>query len=556
MIQHNEKNSCEENLWLSIKETISKDLHTLVDDAYELQRMIEDIPTPTRVRLRLTKQVAMLRRVIELKRDEFAAAYANFSCESLADYSENFLSDKARELKLLMCTYGSLHAAIVQRVNALAGHFPSRDYSLNLVDMLIGACYSMIAENIDNKNSFAHLILQEEWFRPIPYFEKRDIEYPLEYNGIILTSGIGVPSSIINAPWNLPSLIHEMAHDLDRKFALSSYHLRQYLHSHPISDHLKFTGEIKQIWLGWLGEIIPDMLGVILLGPAYVHSLFSLQLQTYGLHIAKNDDGYHPQPYVRGLIALKTLELTSHAPHHGRTPLFEDDMKRLRQIWEENTFHPGVETVRIGLAGKEYSIEEITAPMEEYLTLLLHAEIWKDFSTEKPIEHPTIHAFAEKVSSFIAQFQTPAQNVFYMIPHYTDTEEEILKTLIEKLPDEKALQAYIDEMNLYQDRKLPLYLIAASYWAKEHSPNLAWRIHSNLKTILLHLMKEEELEEVEQLSVSECSALINEAIERIKEAADVSGIGTILKKQVLLLAPGPGDVPPGGGAGPTDSWMR
>ena len=491
-------------LWRILEDTISSGMKSITEDLKELSDMVQN-----QSEKRLIKQVALLTDVLERKKKVFDEIRPN-ACSNvqstsstaskasyLAENSERVLTEKARELTLLTYTYGSLHAAIVQRINMNANPQKSsaRQIPLEIVDMLIDCCYSMIATRF-SEGTFLHQMLTEDVLRPVPYFEKRDIEYPLELDGIILTSAIGIPSSIINAPWALLSPIHEIAHDFDRKFALSTYYLRnilnEKLNKSPFGENMseiqelrkenmnlemklknnttnttilkqlewnkrlieklsvspvKFSFEIKQIWLGWLKEIIPDMFGVLLLGPTYVHSLLSMLMQLHGQYIREADDGSHPQPYIRGLIAITTLRLLAERR-------FEKEADKFQALWTEETFIPRIETVFIGTQREEYAVEEITIPMERYIRLLL---------TEK------IYPKMEKIGS--SPEMEEIGSLQELIDICTNDENSFISDLPEKLRD---VNINVNDSTIFEfaeKKKFPLLAIAAAYRAREISLN-------------------------------------------------------------------------------------
>jgi hypothetical protein len=426
-------NTAKMDLWTALAYKLRKGFWSLRQDLKSLQAKVhEDLSADEEnVKRRLMEQVSMLDYVLWERYDKASVLVQNITklsdseeteestsrkpsgrpraMQALSDLSdladltptdfsryfsehaEILLTSKAKELTLLAYTYWSLQAAIIQRINAVkkrksgkpgALELSSQAFSLEMVDLVIDHCYSLLGSKLQD-GTFAKLML-EKLPRPIPYFEKRDIEYPLELDGIIVTSGIGIPSAISSAPWEAISVVHEIGHDFDNKFALSKYYLRNLINDN-LDDKLekKLDPQIKQIWLGWLVEILPDVFGTLLLGPAYVYSLLSVLLQGHGLNIRQADDGRHPQTYIRGLIAIATLNLLlQEQESSGQQDIvkqeaiaggsLQEEISALKSLWTESTFIPKIETVHAGPQKKEYTIAQITAPMEEYLRLLLY----------------------------------------------------------------------------------------------------------------------------------------------------------------------------------------
>ena len=79
-------------------------------------------------------------------------------------------------------------------------------------------------------------------------------------------------------------------------------------------------------WLHWVDEIVADIVGTLLCGPAY--ALSAQDIQATSIKRATDlysDDGEHPMPYLRPMIALKVLELTTGTD-------LQDDLKPLLDV--------------------------------------------------------------------------------------------------------------------------------------------------------------------------------------------------------------------------------
>lgn len=470
--------------------------------------------------------------------------------DSANRYIENLLADKAEELRLISHAYWSLRTAITQRINAVddvdkkmlyrdIGRRsmtnpalqslrwepspiiePYRAKFLELVDAIIDTCYTVLAANLD-KNTFAHELLTKTP-RPIAYFEKRDIECPLQIDGIILTSGIGIPLTSIKAFWSTIATVHEVGHDFDHKFALSSYYLRNL-----INDKLKTQdSEIKEIWLGWLCEILADVIGILLSGSAYVSSLFSMLLQLHGLMIGAADDGEHPQSYIRGLIAIKVLELTLKEGDDYYNE-YRKIIDELEALWTTNTFIPKVEVVKAGPRKKEYRLSEITAPMEDYLKLILD----RDNGLE-PFGGKSLCDLIEPLSGKEQRIIDEITDALLLKDNLTEDDKNQLKA----------------KMNIGKDAPRDrLYIIAASHRAflktvlkrdrdqafLEKNDHIT-RIHKNTRS-LLEPEKQGGKRDDDHIDVEQL-------IQNLKETAERENLTKVLKK--VIAYPGPAGYPP------------
>lgn len=325
-------------------------------------------------------QLPTLQYVLEREKEERTLPKEKFSAMLCEDYA----TKNAKQLELLEETYWSFRTAIAQRIEIIDAFLKNRKsleigqedqlpqgaMALWIVDILIDRCYSILGRRL-KKGSFAELILNS-LPRPIAYFDKLASQYPLQREGIILSSGIGLPFSLLNDPWLSISVIHEIAHDFDRKFALSAYYLRNVANKKFTKYLPHVSSDIKRIWLDWLPEILADAMGILFLGPAYVYSLLEMLFQTKKTQIIAADDGKHPQAYIRGLLNIEMLKVILPPVQNDE---LQKDIIALQQLWIKNTFIPNIETVHVRLSNKEYAVEEITAPMKKLVRWVMTSKL-------------------------------------------------------------------------------------------------------------------------------------------------------------------------------------
>ena len=123
-----------------------------------------------------------------------------------------------------------------------------------------------------------------------------------------------LPIPVIEIPWDhvvnlweFLSLHHEVGHDLEQDLGL-----REALLS-SLEEQLTQTGVHSpriNLWKNWEGEIIADLIGLMLAGPAFAYSLMNLLILPPNLVTTYNPNDVHPSHYVRIFINsafVKTL---------------------------------------------------------------------------------------------------------------------------------------------------------------------------------------------------------------------------------------------------------
>ncbi len=115
---------------------------------------------------------------------------------------------------------------------------------------------------------------------------------------------VKLPNHRLINPWSLGAVPHEIGHNLQNDLDLWTAAPRL------IRDRLTAAGiprEAVRIWMRWHKEIYADLIGVLLIGPAYVSSLFDVVGKAPERVARFSSSGVHPTSYVRPLINTELL---------------------------------------------------------------------------------------------------------------------------------------------------------------------------------------------------------------------------------------------------------
>jgi hypothetical protein len=121
-------------------------------------------------------------------------------------------------------------------------------------------------------------------------------------------------------PWTLGAIPHEVAHNIQSDLGLWTVLPRR------IFRALRTLGlplDVAVTWARWHKEMFADLLGVLLIGPAFVSSLMDVVAKSPDATASFNPRGVHPTPYLRVFIDLELL---------GRMD-FPDDTTALKRAW-------------------------------------------------------------------------------------------------------------------------------------------------------------------------------------------------------------------------------
>ena len=122
-----------------------------------------------------------------------------------------------------------------------------------------------------------------------------------------------LPHDYLQAPWWLTSVLHEVGHDLDHDLGLTPL-VKRHLGAALGDKH-----ERKDAWLEWIPEILADLFGLALAGPAYASSLLQIAAPIVGLDTTLTSVGTHPPLLLRlALLSRFTPPLLGTNP--GLTP--------------------------------------------------------------------------------------------------------------------------------------------------------------------------------------------------------------------------------------------
>ncbi len=121
-------------------------------------------------------------------------------------------------------------------------------------------------------------------------------------------------------PWTLGAIPHEVSHNIQSDLGLWTVVPRNVFRA------LRGQGLPKSVaitWARWHKEMFADLLGVLLIGPAFVSSLMDIVAKSPFATAAFNPRGVHPTPYLRVFIDLELL---------GRMD-FPDETETMRRAW-------------------------------------------------------------------------------------------------------------------------------------------------------------------------------------------------------------------------------
>lgn len=131
---------------------------------------------------------------------------------------------------------------------------------------------------------------------------------------------VKVPRRRLINPWSLGAVPHEVAHNIQSDLGLWHRMPRE------INATLLKAGlprGIAAIWARQHKEILADLLGILLIGPAFVASLIDLLSRTPKRTLRFNARAVHPTPYLRVFINLELLRRLG----------FEEHAAAYRKLW-------------------------------------------------------------------------------------------------------------------------------------------------------------------------------------------------------------------------------
>jgi hypothetical protein len=123
-------------------------------------------------------------------------------------------------------------------------------------------------------------------------------------------------------PWTLGAIPHEVSHNIQSDLGLWSIVPRNIFRA---LRGMRLPKSVAITWARWHKEMFADLLGVLLIGPAFVSSLMDIVAKSPFATAAFNPRGVHPTPYLRVFIDLELL---------GRMD-FPDETEAMRQAWRQ-----------------------------------------------------------------------------------------------------------------------------------------------------------------------------------------------------------------------------
>jgi hypothetical protein len=126
---------------------------------------------------------------------------------------------------------------------------------------------------------------------------------------------VKLPYSRLVTPWTLGAIPHEIGHNLQADLGLWMVVPRL------INRRLTAAGvplEVRRIWVRWTKETFADLIGILLIGPAFTESTMDVVGKSGRSTGAFNPRGVHPTPYLRVRIGTHLLRKMGFAADAGR----------------------------------------------------------------------------------------------------------------------------------------------------------------------------------------------------------------------------------------------
>ncbi|HEX8124793.1 MAG TPA: hypothetical protein VF548_04355 [Allosphingosinicella sp.] len=131
---------------------------------------------------------------------------------------------------------------------------------------------------------------------------------------------VKLPYSRLVTPWTLGAIPHEIGHNLQSDLGLWLV-VPKLLDSRLASAGI--PADDRRIWVQWTKETFADLIGVLLIGPAFVESTMDVVGKGAGSTGAFNPRGVHPTPFLRVRIGTHLL---------GKMG-FADEARRIDEVW-------------------------------------------------------------------------------------------------------------------------------------------------------------------------------------------------------------------------------
>lgn len=160
---------------------------------------------------------------------------------------------------------------------------------------------------------------------------------------------VKVPFHRMLNPWGLGAVPHEVAHNLQNDLGLwgtmpgrMGTSLRA----------IKAPAPAVRTWMRWHKETYADLLGILLIGPAYVTSLMDVVGRGRGPSARFNDEAVHPTPVLRVPLAARLIERMG----------FPAEAMAVREAWAK--LYPTPVTARLPAYMRERTGEQFDAAID------------------------------------------------------------------------------------------------------------------------------------------------------------------------------------------------
>jgi hypothetical protein len=181
---------------------------------------------------------------------------------------------------------------------------------LYLTDIIAYDCYNAIRINANNLQ-LKHTISKQAY--PLTYLlngyspltlPKYSMPEELDEQLLPLPL-VGIPSNLLANPWELLTLAHEVAHNLDGELNQFSNKLGILIEHTLISKAVPSARAHR--WRQWMSEIFADFLSALLVGPVFVTFLASYMVQPNESINFQTDS--HPPPFLRILLNVSFMKV-------------------------------------------------------------------------------------------------------------------------------------------------------------------------------------------------------------------------------------------------------
>jgi len=209
---------------------------------------------------------------------------------------------------------------------------PQFQQLLLMADLISHDCYTTVTDRAK-----ALRIMPEKGFREYPLIGlvaqfspttwRRGRRPPALQNHCLPVPVIDLPWDHLVNPWELLTIAHEVGHDVDEDLGKLTEALQPTLVNQM--NKIKTPASRLVEWQKWTSEILADLVGILLTGPAFTGALVGLLTlpRHYVLHIGSTDE--HPPHYLRTFINTALVR------HLGLPQLADDLEVRWKTLYGE-----------------------------------------------------------------------------------------------------------------------------------------------------------------------------------------------------------------------------